>query len=117
MFARAVIIAAAVALATAHSQPEGSDYAPYDPYQQDNGYDVEYKKPEYGYKGSAYDNTYDDALEYYAHESKEDRRGLGYGETWEDNFERRNVRLRWLSFILLILTRACSTTSLQLPSR
>ena len=100
MFTRAIIVAAVVALAAAH----------------DKRYDNEYHH-EVEYKENPYDKAYDDAFEHYAHEAKEDRRGLGYGETWEDNFERRNVRLRWLSFILLILTRACSTTSLQFPSR
>ena len=99
MFARAVIIAAAVALATAHVKREGSDYAPsyendYEPAYEPAYAPAEYKKPEYGYKESAYDKAYDYAFEHYAHEAKEDRRrGLGYGETWEDNFERRHVSL------------------------
>ncbi|VDB91663.1 unnamed protein product [Peniophora sp. CBMAI 1063] len=89
MFARAIIIAAAVALAAAHVQREHSDdYSP----ENDYDHDVEYKKPEYGYKESAYDKAYDYAFEHYAHEAKEDKRGLGYGETWEDNFERRNMQ-------------------------
>ncbi|VDC01000.1 unnamed protein product [Peniophora sp. CBMAI 1063] len=87
MFARAVIIAAAVALATAHAQPEGSDYAPYDPYQQDNSYDVEYKKPEYGYKESAYDKAYDYAFEHYAHEAKEDKRNNYEAPAYEPEYQ------------------------------
>ena len=52
-----------------------------------------YYKPQ-PYKADKYDKAYDYAFEHYAHEAKEDRRrGLGYGETWEDNFERRHVSL------------------------
>ena len=94
MFARTIVIAAAIALAAAHVKREHAE--DYSPYKDDYNHDVEYKKP--AYKESEYDKAYDYAFDHYAHEAKEDRRrGLGYGETWEDNFERRHVSLLPLS--------------------